>query len=87
MVLRFLAVKAPGGIALMMISQCNAGRCCQRDTLVGRAKQDIKFSIARHYCLCITATQPGQMFTGIEQACIEKVGAGPAGFQCELAKA
>ena len=68
----------------MVLGQGDAGRCSQRNALVGRAKQDIKIDGTVDNGLCITAAKVCQVFTGIEQAGIEKVRAGAPGFQCEF---
>ena len=87
MILRFLAIEAPGRIESMIPVQRHGGGRDERDALVGRTEQHVEGEAGMHDSLRVTARQERKPGAGIEQAGVEEIRADSAGLQRKTAEA
>ena len=83
---RLFAVEAIGNVEVVLVSQRNSGGRCQRDSFIGRSKQDIELYSGIDDGLGIKSPQTCQVPTGIEQARIKEIRAYAARLEGELAE-
>ena len=83
----FLAVEAPGQVALVLLGEGHRGGGGQGMPFVGRAEQDVEVDSAVDHRLGVEASQAGQRQAAVEQAGIEEIGAGAPGLEGELTEA
>src|SRR5690606_25256937 len=86
-ILRVFAVECPRNAASMGIGERDRGGGDERDAFVRRTEQHIELDARLLNCIGIVATELRERASGVEQACVEEVGAETPGLELELAEA
>ncbi len=80
------AIEDVGDGALVLVVEADSGGDGQRDTLVGRSIEHIKFNAGFYNGSGIIAAQFGNSPAGVEQPAVEEIGAMAAGFKRECSE-